>query len=186
MSDSEEEMECEREELNFAEPMVVNHDDARLHKKVGAEEQKAQSNKNPQVKIKVRNKNGGKNPQLGPRIRDVKKAARGAGQAQQAINKVIGPKEKKTKENVNPNKKGENKPIAPIRDFFEIAQEIRKRDLVLFGESSIAIVVPKKPMMHLSLWNRWIQTRCWDSSMIQRICLLPRLRERIRTWRVPV
>lgn len=70
----------------------------------------------------------------------MKKAARGGGQTQHAISKTNGPKGGKTKESVNPNKKTE-KTLAPVRDFSEIAQEILKRDLELFGNSTILALV---------------------------------------------
>lgn len=45
------------------------------------------------------------------------------------------------RENANPNKKISKINPAPARDFSEIAEELRKRDLELFGNTSIQVNV---------------------------------------------
>lgn len=86
-----------------------------------------QAKKNGTTAVKFCNKLGGKTPQLGPRIRDVKKAARGGAHFQQVVSRTKGPKGVPTKENLNPNNKASQKTLSPIRDFEEIAQELRRR-----------------------------------------------------------
>lgn len=54
--------------------------------------------------VRIRNKLGGKNPQLGPRVRDVKKAAPEGGQLKATLNLNNGPATGQTKENQHPNK----------------------------------------------------------------------------------
>lgn len=103
---------------------------------------------------KVHNKLGGKNPQLGPRVRDAKKVARGVGLVQQSVNKDSGHKGGKPIEIIQPNKDQKEKTLAPVRDLADIAKEIRERDMQLFGSSSISVPERKSgPSMGPKEWD---------------------------------
>lgn len=62
------------------------------------------SSNSPTNGSRTRNLSGGKNPQFGPRIREVKKAARAGGMFKK-ISQVVGPRKSKGKENIQPNGK---------------------------------------------------------------------------------
>lgn len=70
----------------------------------------------PSNVTRTRNAFGGKNPQSGPRLRDVKKAAR-VGSSFKKVKKVIGPKISVGKENIQPNDQASLKgKLTPCRE----------------------------------------------------------------------
>lgn len=91
---------------------------------------KGKAKSSGQVVLKVRNKMGGKNPQLGPRVRDVKKAARGIGSIQQAVSAS----QNKSKEKNHPNNK-KPVPAAGTKDISVLAAELQKLDKKRFQEN---------------------------------------------------
>lgn len=76
------------------------------------------------VTVRVRNKLGGNNPQLGPRVRDAKKATCGGGQLKVAINSNNGASVGHKKENLHPNIKVPVGKDPIFKDVTELAREL--------------------------------------------------------------
>lgn len=82
------------------------------------------------VVVTVRNPNGGKNPQLGPRLRDTKKAARANGITKKNFKVAIGPVLANWKENIPPNAKSPVTGKSHIISEFNLASFHPQREIM--------------------------------------------------------
>lgn len=82
----------------------------------------------PPAVAKIKRPNGGKNPQLGPRLRDTKKVARAQGALRKTTQMINGLGVGNTKENVHPNVTGLGKGEFPLITEAEISSIKRQQD----------------------------------------------------------